>query len=158
MFSFLSRVLYKFGIQRKRIEAWSEKIKQLDDQVGGFYKKHKWHFFEIVFLHYVGRCLGAVEIYLIASLMGMPLEPAHCLFLSSLTALINIAFVFIPGSMGVMEGGYGALFYLLKMDPAYGVGIQLVRRVRTLFWIGLGLLIILLYRPYSAKQAPREVS
>lgn len=151
MFSAITRLLYRLGIQRKRIDELSDRIKELDREVGGFYKKHKAHFFEIMFLHFFGRFLGAVEIYIIVKLLGLPVELAHCLFLSSLTVLINMAFVFIPGSMGVMEGGYGALFYLMNLNPAYGVGIQLVRRVRTFFWVGIGLVIILVYRPKKSS-------
>jgi glycosyltransferase 2 family protein len=153
MFTTISRLLHRLGIQRQRIEAWSEKIEQTDHQVRGFYQKHKLHFFEIMLLHYIGRLLGAVEIYIIVSLLGLPVEIVHCLFLSSLTVLINMMFVFIPGSMGVMESGYGGLFYLLKLNPAYGVGIQLVRRVRTIFWISIGLIIMLAYQP-KTTEAP----
>ena len=103
-------------------------------------------------LQYIGRALGILEIYLIVQLMGYNVSLEHCLYLASLTILINMVFVFIPGSMGVMEGGYGALFHLLKLNSAYGIAIQLVRRVRAYFWIGIGLLIILFYKP-KVKRA-----
>lgn len=147
MFGLLSRLVQKIGVQRERLQDISDKIDKLDRQISSFYKKNKAHFFEIMFLHFVGRCLGAVEIFLIVNLLNLSIPFVHCFFMASLTILINMAFVFIPGSMGVMEGGYGALFYLLKLNPAYGVIIQLIRRIRAFFWIGVGLLIILLYRP-----------
>lgn len=150
MFGSLSRLLQKIGIQKKKLNELSEKIDNLDEKVGGFYRKHKLHFFEIMFLQYLGRFLGVIEIYIIVSLLGLPVSFVQCLFLASLTVLINLSFFFVPGSMGVMESGYGALFYLLKLNPAYGVAIQLVRRIRTFFWIGLGLLIILVYRPSAS--------
>ena len=92
--------------------------------------------------------------------MGFPIELLHCLFLASLTILINMAFVFIPGSIGVMEGGYGALFYLLKLDPAYGVSIQLIRRIRALFYVFIGFVIIAIYKPKQdkAKQAQQKAN
>ncbi|MFH1356966.1 MAG: lysylphosphatidylglycerol synthase transmembrane domain-containing protein [bacterium] len=147
MFTAISQLILKTGIQKERILSYSEKITDLDEKIGSFYTKHKAHFFEIMILHFIGRFLGAVEIFIIASLLGLPLEFVHCLYLASLTILINFLFVFIPGSMGVMESGYGALFYILKINWEHGVALQLVRRIRAFFWIGIGLLIILFYKP-----------
>ena len=147
MFTFLSNFSQKIGFQEHRLKQLHDKIENLDREIGGFYQKDKLHFFEIMTLHFLGRFLGAVEIYLIVRLMNYSIPFEYSLFLASLTILINMVFVFIPGSMGVMEGGYGALFYLLKLEPSIGVVIQLVRRIRTFAWVGIGLLIILLYRP-----------
>lgn len=147
LFGMVAKLLHKLGVQRKGIEDLKHKIEEIDHDVGRFYRKHKAHFFEIMILQYIGRALGIFEIYLIVQLMGYNVTLEHCLYLASLTILINMVFVFIPGSMGVMEGGYGALFHLLKLNSAYGIAIQLVRRVRAYFWIGIGLLIILFYKP-----------
>lgn len=146
-FSILSQMARSLHIKRKKLESLQLKIEKLDSQIGHFYKKHPFHFYEIFFLHLIGRLLGPVEIWLIARLMGFDLEVLSCLYLATLTIVINIVFVFIPGSIGVMEGGYGYLFLLLKLDPAQGVSLQLVRRIRAMFYVLVGLLIILLYRP-----------
>lgn len=147
LFATLGRVAAKTGFQKRRFALWQTKLAELDANIGAFYKKHPLHFFEILFLHFLSRVLGAVEIYLIAQFLELPVGFDHALFLASLTVLINTVFVFIPGSLGVMEGGYGALFYLLKMSEAHGVAIQLVRRLRTFFWVFLGLVAILIYKP-----------
>lgn len=150
LFSTLSKILQKWGVQRARLERIDHKLLALDGQIRGFYDKSHVHFFEVVGYHTVSRLLGAVEIWFIVRFLGLPVTFAHCLVLTTLTILVNAAFVFIPGAMGVMEGGYGAIFYLLHLDPIMGVSIQLVRRVRTFFWIFLGLVIIALYRPQKS--------
>jgi len=151
LFTTLGRLATKTGFQKKLFDRWQTKLAEIDVQIGAFYKKHPLHFFEILFLHFLSRVLGAVEIYLIASFLELPVGFDHALFLASLTVLINTVFVFIPGSLGVMEGGYGAMFYLLKMSEAHGVAIQLVRRLRTFFWVFLGLMAILIYKPKKLK-------
>lgn len=142
----LSRVLQRLGIAKIRLKELDSKFATLDAHVGAFYGKHKLHFFEILGLHFSSRLLGAVEIWIIARVMHLPVTFDQSVLLASFTILVNMAFVFIPGSMGVMEGGYGAIFYLMNLDPAYGVAIQLVRRLRTFFWIFLGLLSMLAHR------------
>lgn len=152
MLQTVSRLMIRFKIKSSKLASWQSRLEMIDEQVGRFYDKNKRHFFEIMMLQYLARLLGAVEIYLIASLMHININMAQCLFLTSLTILINLAFFFVPGSMGVMESGYSALFYLLKLNPAHGVTIQIIRRIRTLFWTGVGLLIVALYKPKSTRQ------
>lgn len=151
IFRILTNLAVRLKIKKEKLLSLREKIEGLDEQIRHFYQKHKIHFFEILTLHFLARLVGVIEIYLIAIFLGLPLAFSHCLFLTSLTILINIAFVFIPGSIGVLEGSYGALFYLFKLNPVYGVTIQLVRRIRAIVYTFLGLLIILFYKP-SLKQ------
>lgn len=146
-FVFLSQTLGRFGVRPEKLKAITETMSSLDKSISAFYKRSHTHFFEILFYQYLGRLLGVLEITLIAHLLGYPITFTHGLFLSSLSVLINIIFVFIPGSMGIMEGGYGAVFHLLKLNPAMGIAIQLFRRIRTFFWIFLGLIIIPLFKP-----------
>lgn len=147
IFTFISSLFKKIGFKKDSLEKHKHKIEEIDLHIRNFYQKHKYHFFEILTLHFLGRFLGPIEIYMIGELTGLNIPFIYCIYLASLTILINMLFVFIPGSIGVMEGGYGGLFYILKLDPAYGVTLQLIRRIRALFWVFIGLLIILVYRP-----------
>lgn len=146
-FGFLGKILIALRIKSLKDTAFLKKLEDLDIQVNRFYKKHPIHFYEIFVLQLLGRFLGTIEIWLMAWLMGFKIGLLPSLYLSALTILINIVFVFIPGSIGVMEGGYGFLFHLLKMDLAQGVTLQLVRRIRSIFYVLIGLLIILIYQP-----------
>lgn len=141
------RIAHGLHIKRKKLEEISHKLEKIDRQISQFYQKHPLHFYEIFVLHLAGRLLGPVEIWLMAWLMDFPIGLLPSLYLAALTIVINIVFVFIPGSIGVMEGGYGYLFHLLRFDAAHGVTLQLVRRIRALFYVLVGLFIILFYRP-----------
>ncbi len=149
----ITNLAKKLGIQKTRIEKWDSKIQELDEKIGGFYRRSRIHFFEIIFWHFLSRALGVVEIWMIAHFLQTPISWGFSLDLASITVLINIVFVFIPGSLGVMEGGYGALFYLVKINPAVGVGIQLVRRLRTLIWTAIGLFLVAFYRPQKSTAS-----
>lgn len=154
VFAQLAGFAHALHIKRESLAKVQHKIDELDEQISRFYKKHPLHFFEIFTLHFLSRLLGPVEIWIMAWIMGFPLDALTCLYLAALTILINIVFVFIPGSIGVMEGGYGYLFHLLKLVPAHGVTLQLVRRIRALFYVLVGLVIILIYHPQARSQDP----
>ena len=64
------------------------------------------------------------------------------LILTALAPMVNAVFTFVPGALGVMEGAYGAVLYLMGFNPAIGITIQIARRLRAAFWIGLGLLFL----------------
>ncbi len=139
--------LHKLGIKKKLIESLLEHLAETDKRISHFYHHNRLRFLSCFSYHVTGRFLGVVEIYLIAHFLGTPLSWLGALFMASLAVLVNILFVFIPGSMGVMEGAYGALCLLLGVNPVAGVAIQLVRRLRAFFWISLGVIFMLAYSP-----------
>lgn len=141
-FQALTRLLMRLGIKRPFTESVQEKIRDLDERIMKFYHHSPRRFWAVYGLHFLGRFLGAVEIFLIASLLAIPLKFSGALVLVSLSILINSLFTFIPGGMGIMEGAYGGLLQLMGLDPITGVALQLMRRVRALFWILTGLLIV----------------
>lgn len=150
IFEFVSAGLSKMGFKRHLTGSLPEKIAVLDERISRFYRHDPKRFALTVGLHFMARLVGVVEIYLIASFLQTPLTWAGALFLASLSVLVNMVFVFIPGSMGVLEGAYGALFHLMGLNPVSGVAVQLIRRVRTLFWVAIGLI------PMAAKPRGRD--
>ena len=44
--------------------------------------------------------------------------------------------------LGIDEGGAVAIFHALGLDPAAGLSLALVRRVREAAWIAIGLLLL----------------
>lgn len=147
LLTLMTQVLKKLGIQRQNLLKLTETITNIDHQVGSFYSNNKMGFFEIFFYNLFARFIGIVEIYIIAKCLGLPLSFINTLLVGVLTMVINLVFGFIPMGVGVLEGSYAGLFSLIGKNPAHGVVIQLVRRIRMFFWIAIGLVIILLYRP-----------
>ncbi|HCU26019.1 MAG TPA: hypothetical protein DF383_13460, partial [Deltaproteobacteria bacterium] len=111
-------------------------------------------------LHFFGRICGVIEIYLAARFLGHPFSLVDSYLLASLTVIVNMIFVFVPGAMGVMEGAFAGIFVLLKLDPAVGTSIQIVRRARMLFWTALGFVFISRMRkkePLKTENDARNV-
>src|SRR5262249_12643119 len=68
---------------------------------------------------------------------------------------IAFATFFIPGQLGVAEGGAVATFIALGLSAATGLSFSLVRRVREVTWIGIGLLL-LAARPIPSPPSLRS--
>ena len=82
--------------------------------------------------------------------VGLRPTLAQAIVFESLNRVIIVAFKFVPFRIGVDEALTGALAPILSLNPAAGVSLAVVRKVRGLFWAGVGLIVIGLH-PTRAK-------
>ncbi len=70
---------------------------------------------------------------------------AMAIVFETLNRIVTVVFKFVPFRVGVDEALTGALATLVAVDPASGVALAVVRKVRSLFWAGIGLGAIALH-------------
>ena len=56
--------------------------------------------------------------------------------------LLDGILFFVPAKVGTQEGGKVVLFAALGLDPARGLTVGIVRRIRELVYAGVGLLAL----------------
>jgi len=142
VFQFLVEFLKKVKIKKAWTPETLEKLKEIDRYITEFYKHNKKGFYLAFWLQILCRILGVLEIYLAAYFLGMEMSFVSAYLLASLTVVINIVFVFVPGSVGVMEGAYAGVFMLTHQNPAVGTSIRILRRIRMLVWSAVGIYYI----------------
>lgn len=134
-------ILLKLHISR-RFPAFEEHLALLNEELSSFAGGRVSLFFKALTLHFIGRVLGVVEISIIFTyLTGHP-YPLLALMLTALTTALNFVFAFIPGVLGVMESFYAGFFYFYGLNPALGITMQLIRRLRSAFWLGTGIILL----------------
>ena len=89
-----------------------------------------------------GWAVGAVEIYVILAWVGAPVGWQTALALEIGSVLIDGILFFVPAKVGTQEGGKVLLFAMLGLDPARGLTVGVVRRIRELTYAGLGLAVL----------------
>ena len=67
---------------------------------------------------------------------------AEAIMFESLNRVVTVVFKFVPLRVGVDEAISGAFAPLLGLAAASGVALAVIRKVRSLFWMALGLLFI----------------
>jgi hypothetical protein len=67
---------------------------------------------------------------------------AQAIVFEALNRVLTVAFKFVPFRVGVDEAFTGALAPVLTLNPAAGVTLAVVRKVRNLFWAGVGLIFV----------------
>jgi hypothetical protein len=91
--------------------------------------------------------VGAVtEVFLVLQIVSGGTTLLEAFILETAGRLIVVVFKFVPYRLGVDEAGTALVASALALDPAVGVTLALVRRMRILFWNGVGLGVLTLRR------------
>jgi putative membrane protein len=104
------------------------------------------------FLSLVGWIVGTGEVYLIAWLLGTPVNWRDAFLLESLGQAIRGAGFAIPGALGVQEGGYLLLAPLAGLSADAALALSLAKRTRELL-LGLPGLLYLHFASRSGVAA-----
>jgi hypothetical protein len=80
---------------------------------------------------------------------------AQAIAFEALNRVVIVLFKFVPFRIGVDEALTGAVAPALAVNPAAGVALAVVRKVRNIFWTGVGLAIISAH-PLRGALSPDE--
>jgi uncharacterized protein (TIRG00374 family) len=125
------------------LEKKKQAVFQLEENVYQFYRERKGAFFAVSGLIAFSHMLSFVEVYLVMTMLGLESSASTAFIIESLNKIINSVFSFVPGTVGVSEGGNGIILRTLGYETAAGVTLALVRRGAMLFWIIIGLIILI---------------
>lgn len=127
----------------KFMQGKKQAIFNLEDNVYRFYKERRGAFFAVSSLILLSHTLSFIEVYVVLQMLGYEAFLTTAFIIESLNKIINSIFSFVPGTVGVSEGGNGIILRILGYTTATGVTLALVRRGAMLFWISIGLLVLL---------------
>ncbi|NOZ02004.1 MAG: hypothetical protein GXP54_08975, partial [Deltaproteobacteria bacterium] len=94
----------------------------------------------------VARLIDILEVWMLLAVL-MPSEKSAFFLLilafvsQTTTQLINWMLSIVPGRVGITEGGLTLLFDLLKLDPLAGFSMEVIRRMRMLLTVAVGLIL-----------------
>jgi putative membrane protein len=135
-------VLQKLRIRPKFIAKREEKIRKLDRTISGFYSEKPRHFGLSIFFYFLGWALQTFEVYVLLRLLDVPIDLKLAFAIESLSTMAKGAGFFIPGSLGAQEGGIVLLFASFDMSTPVAATYSIVRRLREILWIGIGMVIL----------------
>jgi len=124
----------RFG---RRVAGVLHDIQDVDDRLIGFYVTRPRRFALAFLMALVAWVLGAVEVFLAATLMGGSIDFTQALVIEAVAQMVRAGLFFIPASIGVQEGAFVLLFEVLTGNAALGLAVALVRRGRDLVWLAV---------------------
>jgi putative ABC transport system permease protein len=117
-------------------------ISHLEAKVYDFYKHHPAAFFGMIVCNLLAHLSSVIEVYLTLRMLGFQPQLSQAYIIESLTKVINFAFAFVPGTIGVYEGGTEVILRTLGFPVAAGVALALVRKAAIVCWTTVGLLVL----------------
>jgi putative ABC transport system permease protein len=118
-------------------------IYHLEAKVYDFYKHHPAAFFGIIVCDLLSHATSVIEVYVALHLLGFKPRVSQAYIIESLTKVINFVFAFVPGTIGVYEGGTEVILQKgLGFTPAAGLALALVRKAAIVCWTTVGLLVL----------------
>ncbi len=97
----------------------------------------------IFLLGFVTQGLAILEIYAVMLPLGIAPAFSTVVIVEAVTKLVKAIFFFVPARIGADEGSTAGIFTLLGFAPAAGMTLALARRLRAIFWSGIGLAFLL---------------
>jgi hypothetical protein len=123
---------------------WRERVSGVRQAVLGFSTRYRGRLWRAFALDLVFHATAVLEIYVTLRWLRGPEQVtlAQAVVFEALNRVVTVAFKFVPFRIGVDEATSGALAPLLALDPAAGVTLAVIRKIRNLFWSGVGLAVV----------------
>ena len=119
----------------------AESIEATETRIHDFYKRRGKTFYIVLALDLAANLVNIFEVYLILYFIGVNVTLMISYIIEVMMKVVNILFFFVPGQIGVLEGGNAIVFKALGLAASAGVTLSLIEKIRTIFWGGYGLVI-----------------
>jgi hypothetical protein len=135
---------------------WRARLASVRESVLAFSAGHPAGLWRVFLMHALFHLCALVEVFITLWWL-VPGGPtlAQALIFSALDRVIIVLFKFVPFRIGVDEASSGGMAALLGFASATGVTLAIVKKVRSLVWTGVGLLLIASHPAQAAPAADR---
>jgi hypothetical protein len=139
---------------------WRERLAGLRRAVLAFSTEQPGRLLKVLLLDLSFHALAVLEIYLTLRWLLGDRSPtlAQAIVFEALNRVVTVAFKFVPFRVGIDEALSGGLAPVMAIQPAAGVTLAVVRKVRNLVWTGIGLLFIAAHPAHAAPGMDRRES
>lgn len=99
--------------------------------------------------HLVSWIVGSIEVWLALRFLGSDVSFASAVVIESLGQAIRSAAFFVPGALGVQEGGFMAIGILFGLPPEVGLSVSLIKRIRE---VALGVPALIVWQAMEGRR------
>jgi uncharacterized protein (TIRG00374 family) len=149
VFAPLYGLLRRWKLGLPFLERRRQRLRRLDHTIATFYRHHPGRLLWSLTCYLVGWLLGGLEVLMIFYAIGLPIGLPQALAIEALASVAKGLAFFIPGSLGAQEGGNVLILGAFGFAGGLGITFSLLRRVRELIWISVGLVVLLRYYGWS---------
>ena len=141
--SIVIRVLRGVPGLQNRLQGAGQTMQSAERELFNFHAHAPQAFWTSFTLNMISQVLAVLEVYLLLRFMGSSMKFFSAFVFEGFTKLVNAVGGLIPGNVGTYEGGSMLIAKLFRVSAATGLSLGFCRRVRALFWAGLGALCLI---------------
>jgi glycosyltransferase 2 family protein len=112
---------------------------EADTRLLEFYENHRGRLLASCCCYLIAWSLGPIEIYIYLRLLHQPVTWTIAVLVETMGLLIERATFLIPAKLVSQEGGKALILSVLGYPADAGFAIGLIRRIKEMVWVGLGL-------------------
>jgi len=151
------KLVRRIGITFHNLDHVMEKARQADRLVRRFRAKHPGPFWWAFAWVFVGRALSVLEVWVILWVMGHQVSFPTAFLVQATSLIVYVAFAFIPSQLGANEGASFMLFPFLGLSASVGLAMEVIRRLRVVALVLLGLGLLALFTVRRPAKKPGSV-
>jgi hypothetical protein len=129
-------------------------IESAEDNFLSFRDEAPSAFWATLLLNLLWHGLAVLEVYVTLRFMGTRIAMGGAFIVEALTKVINLVGAFNPGNFGTYEVGNMLIAKIFGVTGTAGLTLALCRRVRTVFWAGVGAICVIVLK---RSEAPRAI-
>lgn len=145
LFGFLTRLLAWIHVPTQFLKKREAELNAVDHTIRQFCSEHKRKLVLSVLYFLLGWIAGAFEVYLLLLLLGIPIGVGEAIAIEAFVSLVRVVLFFLPAGIGAQEGGNVFLFYLFGLPREAAMTYSILRRLRELILIAVGLSVLAKY-------------
>jgi hypothetical protein len=107
-------------------------------------------FWATLLLNLLWHMLAILEVYIILRFMGARVALRGAFIVEALTKVINLVGALNPGNVGTYEAGNILIAKIFGVTGTAGLTLALCRRLRTVFWAGVGAMCMIAMKKAEA--------
>jgi Lysylphosphatidylglycerol synthase TM region len=141
-----------------RLQNKRERVNLFEENVYSFWHAHKTASVLILLLEILSIFSGVIEAWVILSLTVHRTSFFAAFMVETVNRVVNMFFAFVPLRVGVDEGGAALVLKTVGYGAVEGVSLAIIRKIRTLFWVAVGLVMVSRYSLSSKRTSKKSGS
>jgi uncharacterized protein (TIRG00374 family) len=137
--------LKRVGLRWAFLDHYQHYLRAVEQATYDFFLTRKRIFLAVLGIEIASNFAGVCEAYFILHVTAAHTSLFAAYLAESASRAAQFAFCFIPFGLGVQEGVAAATLKALGYAAAEGVSLAIIRKIRTVFWTALGLLLAAKY-------------
>ena len=114
----------------------------VDGQLAALHAERPGDFHAAIALHLAGACVGALQLAIFLSWLGVPYDLATLGSVFAVGMALDLFSFFVPARLGAQEAARMLAMGVGGIDPSRGLLFSLVLRLEQILWAGAGLLAV----------------